>query len=677
MAKGKFRGRLKAAAHTYRTWRPQTPAELDAQLDSDSGETYAGKDVNEVLALNVSAVWCAVQNISQTIASLPFKLYQRQGNGKRPYPAHPLYSVLHDQPNEQMSAFIWRERMMHHLLSWGNHYSEILRDPTTERVIALWPFNNPSKMKVENQGGRIVYAYKEGAGKEKVFPAERVLHIPGLGFDGRIGYSVISMQRQTLGAALAADEYAARTMRNPIPSLVLKHPARFHDREAGAKNIRSAWEKAYGGPDKAGKMVILEEGMDLETIGLSPEDMQLLSTRVFYIQEIARWFNMPPHKLKEMSHATYSNIEHQQIEYVQDTIRPWLVRIETEIHRQCLTDYERKQFFAEHTMDALLRGDAESRNKAYAVMRQNGVINANDWRAWENLNPIPGKAGKTYWMPMNMVDASSEPEPVKVSPQNELPEKEEKAQAIPEQRTIRSIAERKKLAEAYRERFRSAARTIIKKDVRNVKKIARAAFSERNKLDFDNKIDDYFLGNYAFVRRQIGAVYWSYAEDIYPVAAREVNSDEPMGERYQAEVDKFIDNTSSRYISEGRNEIKKLAQKAIDEETDPIEAVDKRMEEWEEKKPDKIANWEVVAAETGLAAFVYFASNFGLRWVTIGENCPYCNALSGKVIRHGGAFLNAFENFQPEGAEKPLKRATTVRHPPAHAGCDCTVAASL
>jgi hypothetical protein len=414
--------------------------------------------------------------------------------------------------------------------------------------------------------------------------------------------------------------------------------------------------------------------MEFEPLSMSPEDLQLLATRTFNIQEIARWFSIPVMKLQEHSHSTYSNVSELQRIYATDCIRPWLERWESAIQVQLLSQPERRQLFAKHRMDAILRGDMESRNRAYDIMRRNGVLSANEWRKFEEMNSIPD-IGDDYWQPLNMIKAGSEP--VKLS-QEVPPEPEQKKQPIPESRSMRSLTERRRIAEVHKEGFRIAARAILKKDRLNVLKIAKANLGERTMQDFRDKIDTYFMGNYKFIHRQISNAYLPFATAIYPVAAQEVNAVPEPTERYNEEVGEFINNVTSRYISEGRREIQKLAEKAQSEEKDPTEAIEKRLDEWDEKKPDRMANREAVDGESGLATHVYWANGFKTRWVTMGDSCPYCNALNGRVISSGGMFLGAGEAFEPAGAVNgPLRVHTTVRHPAAHMGCDCSVMASL
>jgi HK97 family phage portal protein len=310
--------RFAVASRAFRrSWQPQTLDEWDTALDRqiDGLPTYSGAKVNENLALNLSAVWCAVLNIAVTVASLPLKLYRHSGNSRQPYPTHSLYGVLQSRPNTEMDAFIFREIMQRHLLLWGNAYAEIRRNPQTDRVLELWPLN-PARMEVHRKNGKIIYIMKTPAGKDDdVFSAKQIFHLKGPGYDGRVGYSVVSqMAKQSMGIALASDMHAGRVFDNfATPRGVLKTGQKFHDREKATKNIRESWQQVYGGPQNTGKVAILEEGMEFEALSMSPEDLQLLATRTFNVQEIARWFNIPVMKLQEHSHSTYSNVSEQYL----------------------------------------------------------------------------------------------------------------------------------------------------------------------------------------------------------------------------------------------------------------------------------------------------------------------------------------------------------------------------
>ena len=390
--------------------------ELDAAMDMaiNGQPTHSGVEVSGDTAMNFSAVFCAVNIVAGSIASLPLQLYRRTSNGgKEPERNHQLYDLLHNQPNPEMTSYVFRETLQQHLLLRGNAFAEIIPD-RLGRPLELWPWN-PAVTKIRrDENNTIFYEVREPDGTTRKIPAERMFHIPGLGFDGRVGYSVIAKARETFGLGLAMEEFQARFYGQGTKiGGVLTHPGKLSD-EAHDR-LKKSWADSYSGLPGAHGTPLLEEGMTYEKTGMPLEDAQFLESRVFQIGEIARWFNLPPHKLKELSRATFSNIEEQQIEFVQDTIRPWAVRWEQHIAWKLLRPEERRIVFAEFNLDGLLRGDFKARMEGYAAMRNVGAINADEIRAKENDNPIGGLAGEMYWRPLNMGDAGepvAEVEPV-------------------------------------------------------------------------------------------------------------------------------------------------------------------------------------------------------------------------------------------------------------------------
>lgn len=379
------------------------------------GRSSSGKTVNEKTALSVSAVYACVRVLSESLASLPLDLFKYlQNKGSEKDREHPLYRVLHDEPNPEMTSFNFRETEMSHLLTFGNAYSQIIRNYGGQ-VIGLYPLM-PDRMEVhrDDDSGDIFYVYrvrKDDAvvglktGDPVRLEAEDVLHIPGLGFDGLIGYSPIAMMRDSIGASLAADEYSAKFYENgATPSGVLEHPGVLKD----PKKLRESWHAAYGGSGNAGKVAILEEGLTFKSISISPADAQLIEARKFQIEDIARIFRVPPHMIGDLEHATYSNIEHQSLEFVKYTLGPWMVRWEQAMDRALLNDAEKRDHYIQFNAEGLLRGDLQSRNNAYAVARQNGWMSANDIRRKEGLDLIPEElGGDRYLCNGNMVDIAS------------------------------------------------------------------------------------------------------------------------------------------------------------------------------------------------------------------------------------------------------------------------------
>ena len=365
------------------------------------GGSTAGKPVTPRSAIQVSVVYACVRVIAETIASLPFGVFRETDAGSVKALDHPLYRVLHDEPNEEMTSFIWRETMLTHLLLWGNSYSQILRSGRG-KILGLYPLL-PDHMEVDrdDRTGSLIYTYTTTKGVPVRLRAEDVLHIPGLGFDGIMGYSPIALEKNAIGLGIAAEEYGSRFFQNGArPSGVLTHPNTVKD----PKRLRESWNAAYGGSANGSKVAILEESMTFTPISLPNNEAQFLETRKFQVEEICRIFRVPPHLVGNLDRATFSNIENQSIDFAVHTIRPWLVRIEQAMNRALFAENEKGRFYVQFNIDGLMRGDYKSRMEGYAIGRQNGWLNANDIRALENMNPIPEEeGGNTFLVNGNMV----------------------------------------------------------------------------------------------------------------------------------------------------------------------------------------------------------------------------------------------------------------------------------
>ena len=368
------------------------------------GGTASGKYVTERSAMQMTAVYCCVRILSEAVASLPLQFYRyTDDGGKEKAVEHPLYFLLHDEP----TSFIFRETLMTHLLLWGNAYSQIIRNGKGE-VVALYPLM-PDRMKVDrDEHGRLYYEYTvydsddvDGRkGTNKVGRTVRlqphdVLHIPGLGFDGLVGYSPIAMAKNAIGLAIATEEYGSKFFANgAAPSGVLEHPGTIKD----PSKVRESWQATFGGSGNANKIAVLEEGMKYTPISISPEQAQFLETRKFQIDEIARIFRVPPHMIGDLEKSSFNNIEQQSLEFVKYTLDPWVSRWEQAMVRALLTPDEKKKYFFKFNVDGLLRGDYQSRMNGYATARQNGWMSANDIRELENLDRIPAEQGGDLYL---------------------------------------------------------------------------------------------------------------------------------------------------------------------------------------------------------------------------------------------------------------------------------------
>ncbi len=382
----------------------------DKPTNATSGSSYrfflggstSGKAVTERSAMQMTAVYSCVRILAEAIAGLPLHLYTyKDDGGKEKAIGHPLYLLLHDEPNPEMSSFVFRETLMTHLLLWGNAYAQIIRNGKGE-VVALYPLM-PNRMTVDrDSSGQLFYSYQMNntdaptmkTGTVILKPSD-VLHIPGLGFDGLVGYSPIAMAKNAIGLAIATEEYGAKFFANgATPGGLLEYPGTVKDPD----RVRESWNKGFSGSQNAGKVAILEEGMKYTPISIAPEQAQFLETRKFQINEIARIFRVPPHMVGDLEKSSFSNIEQQSLEFVKYTLDPWVVRWEQSLSRALFTPEEKKRYFFKFNVEGLLRGDYQSRMNGYATARQNGWMSANDIRELENLDRIPAEEGGDLYL---------------------------------------------------------------------------------------------------------------------------------------------------------------------------------------------------------------------------------------------------------------------------------------
>lgn len=389
------------------------------RLRNASAVTDTGITVTPDNALTYSAVWACVRTLAEDVGSLPLILYRRlPGGGKERATDHPLYRLLHNAPNAEMSSEDWREAMVANLCLWGNAYSQVRWTPRGA-VHDMWPL--PAKsMRIDRRGAELVYISSDPGARTPELPASDMLHVRGMTLNGVVGLSPITLARQAIGLGLATERFGAKLFSNGArPSAVLQVPGTLED--AAYERLRDSWTETHQGVDNAHRVAILEQGTTLQTFGIPPEEAQFLQTRKFQVTEIARWFRMPPHKIGDLERATFSNVEHQGLDYVVNTLRAWLTRFEQAIWRTLFTESERSVLFAEFLVDGLLRGDQKARYDAYQIARMNGLMNANEIRAMENMNAVPG--GDAYWAPLNMtlLDANGMPLTTAKSAQQQQP----------------------------------------------------------------------------------------------------------------------------------------------------------------------------------------------------------------------------------------------------------------
>jgi HK97 family phage portal protein len=372
------------------------------ELFGSSG-TDSGIRVTPETALTYSAVYAAVRCIAEAVSCLPLNLFERlPTGGKAPFRASPLHALLHDEPNPEMTSLQWREAAMAHLLLWGNSYSEIVRD-LDGNVVEIWPIDPTIVTPTRTESGELYYDLNRG---KSFITAANMLHIPGLSFDGISGVSPIALARQSIGLSMAVEQFGAGYFgRGARPGGVLTFPGQLS--AEARSNLRRSFEELHAGGANSHRVALLEAGLKWEAIGVPPDDSQFLQSREFQVIEIARWFNIPPNKLKDLSKTSYNSLEQMNISFAVDTLRPWLVRWEQQLNRKVIRPKDRGRLFFEFNVDGILRGDLQSRYQSYSIARNWGWLSVNEIREKENLNPIDG--GDVYMQPLNMQALGTDP----------------------------------------------------------------------------------------------------------------------------------------------------------------------------------------------------------------------------------------------------------------------------
>lgn len=422
---------------------PQTPLNFPAEWLLDifnGGRTDSGIRVSPITALQVGTIFACVNLVSDGVASLPFHVYEHLQTGdrygKRVVRENYLYDLLHNEPNEEMTTPVFIKTLMAHCLLWGNAYVEIERDGGN-KVTNLWP-RNPAKTRpirltksavIEGDTlpvGTLMYETTDGhkgglldekdlnqgtpelaTGRTRVILAEDMLHVPGLSLDGRVGNDVVWLVRQAIGLSLASEKYAAKFFGNGArPAGVLEIPQKLDDE--AIENMRRSWAEGHGG-ENAFKTAVLEQGVKYTKVASTPNEGQLLETRRYQREEIAAIFAVPQHMVAANDKMGKSNVEQSSIEFVLYCLQPWITRIEKEFGRKLFSKTGRSagKYFAKFDTRRLLYPDAESRAKFYAAGKQWGFLCTDDICELEDMNPVGGKVGTTYWMPTNMKDASN------------------------------------------------------------------------------------------------------------------------------------------------------------------------------------------------------------------------------------------------------------------------------
>lgn len=610
--------------------------------------------MTETSALNLSAVWNAVSLLSGHIAMLPLILYKRTANGgKTRATDHPLYRVLEIEPNELMTSFQMRQASVIHQELWGDTYIWICRPGNGS--IELWPLN-PGVTYREKVNGKILYrTHVDGVGY--TIPREEIIHIPIMSLNGIDGINPIAKRRRSFSLMLAAEEQAESFYKNSSkPAGVLQLKKALTDE--AFKRLKESWSEMYGGgAGNHHRTAILEEEGEFKPIQFNAEEIQMLGSREFSVTEVSRWFNIPPHKIKDLTRSTFSNIEHQNIDYVQDSLLPRLIRIEQALTKMLLTKAEQKEYFIEFLVEGLLRGDIKTRYEAYQIARQNGAMSANEWRRKENMNPIDDPSGDAYHMQLNMVDIkdlSGE------SVNDESGDSDSARQMIrPFQK--RSVEKRRTITNRFKARYRSLAKGILKEEIPAIQEIIRSSGADR--AAFLEALEAFYRQFQEKIAVRAGGVIQVNADEIRYLAEDEIGKAMADSE-YEAFTRQLVQNFALRYSIKSKEDLKKR---------ESVEEMEEQTEHWKESRPD-IVEAERIKVESAVSRAIWSSGGVvKIKSVANGDSCPFCSALNGKIIGIQESFLEPGQ-YQPEGASAPLTVSSRKNHPPYHDGCECGIA---
>jgi HK97 family phage portal protein len=377
------------------------------------GTADSGEKVDMQTMLTLSTVWACSKVLSESMASLPCHLYEETKSGREKRVDDPIYALLHDQFNPYIPAGQGRESVTLWGVNAGNGIARI--EWRNDSPVAMWPLH-PSEVDIERIPRGIRYYERQPNGTRDEIPTMEVFHIPNMTSDGYVGMGVVDFAKNVIGNGLAAQKYAGKFFSNGgrVPGII-KVGQTFKDDEK-RKEFRESFEKVYGGADNSHKNMLLEGEVDFKPLGISPKDAQFVEWSAFGVPDVCRFYRVPPHMVMDLSRATFSNIEHQGIEYVNYTLMPWIVRWEQQIQMRLINynlaaNIGKPRRYAKFNVNALMRGDFLSRMQGLTQALQNGMTNIDEARALEDWNVLPNNSGKAHYIQLNMqtVPGSGQP----------------------------------------------------------------------------------------------------------------------------------------------------------------------------------------------------------------------------------------------------------------------------
>jgi len=640
----------------------------DFWFDVTGGSTKAGVPVNEKTALKYLTVFACVSLIAGDIARLPLILYRKMPDeSKKRIFDHPLADILHNAPNKNTTSFHFREAAQNHLLLWGNTFSIIRRRQQDRDIAELIQISNPGQMSIKTGKKGIFYEWHDKKGKHRK-PKKDIFHIAGFGFNGLFGMSMISLAREAIGLGLAAEEFGSTYFGEGT------HPAGIYEMDGflgdHRKDFAKALKEGYSGLGKAHSIMIAEGGAKYKPLTIPLNDAQFIEVRNYQKIEICGMYHVPPHKIAIHGHNSDNNsLETENANYVDSCLMHWIVRWEQSIALQLLTQEERKQgFFVEFLVDGLLRGDSQARAEYYSKMFQIGAMSPNKILAKENMNPIEG--GDQHFVQLNMIPLEMAGEFAKESKDSDIDKKKEDKSyrsLASEYRAKASILVRDRIAKQYYPLFQRAAQDIVNKEGLAVKKQINKQRKQRTDENMQMWLDDFYRELPADIKSKLGPVIRSFSEAIANATFDEIGIDTETTEEIESFIDDYIDRYAERHVESSLGQLTALLR-------EDIMALEKRVDEWKEKRSEKIAVNETTRSSNA----VYQAVVFGAGLSTVLRNrgpktCPFCKSLAGKRVSKGGKpLVRDGDKLQAKNSdEPPMKIRGTKFHAPIHSKCDC------
>jgi len=654
-----------------------TPAEdWLAYFGANGGrKTKAGPPINESSAMTISALYAALNFLGGVVASLPLRVRRNlPGGGSEAAVEHPLYDRLHVKPNDSgMTAWQWIYTSLLHKYLWGNWWTLVNR-PSMELTPLL-----PDRTTIDSRLPMFVKTHNIEGKELPLIDRRDVLLIPHISLGGVTGKGIVHYARESLGLIKAQEEFASTFFGSGIKAGgFVQVPAGQQMNEETRKGLQKDFNEKYGQLGESWKAIFLSGGAEWKPNEIDAQKAQALESRLFSIAEISRWTGLAPHLLHDLSRATFSNIEELDLALVIFTLTPIVTQAEQAMNVTFFDDRERAAgYYVKFDLKGLLRGNLGARTAFYTAMLDRGVFNADNVLALEDMNPQPDGLGQTYVLPLNMMNkkmvvgsTSLELQPIRMRDVSLR-----RAVISASRPILRGLisTERKRLTARYAIKWGEYAKCLIADETAALRLGIEQWLTERSAVEFVTWLGKFYDDFYPHIDELVSPLLTQYSTDIIPVVLKEINSDADLNVQMQRFLTEYRDGTVRRHIQHSSSQLAT----ALRDAEDAAIAIEEELQEWESSRADRIRLNESVRSEGAFARAVFIGAGITkLVWSASAKSCPWCAALNGKVVGIEEPFLPEGD-FQPEGTDRPLTITSTHRHPPLHAGCICSIEASM